>query len=59
MGSIPNANTAGIMASAASIAAIVSNIAVRTDAFGISSSFDKYVPYTIIPEPVMESEKNA
>ena len=58
-GSMPKENTAGIMASAASIAAIVSNTAVCTLAFGISTSSFKYAPYTIIPEPVMDKEKKA
>ena len=37
LGSMPNANTAGIMARAAIMAATVSKNAVRMDAFGISS----------------------
>ena len=59
LGSMPKANTAGIMARAASMAAMVSNTAVLTDALGMSSLLERYVPYTIIPEPVMDREKKA
>ena len=59
LGLIPKAKTAGMMASAAIMAATVSKKAVRMDAFGMSSDLDRYVPYTIIPDPVMDNEKNA
>ena len=41
LGWMPNANTAGIIARAAIIAAMVSKQAVRMDAFGMSSPFDR------------------
>ena len=57
--SIPKANTAGMMASPESRAASVSNRAVRMEAPGISTLLSRYAPYTIMPEPVIDSEKKA
>ena len=48
-----------MMTSAATTAAIVSNSAVCCATPTMSSSFERYAPYTIMPLPVTEREKNA
>ena len=48
-----------MMTSADSRAASVSKKAVRMEALGMSTSEARYEPYTIMPEPVMDKEKNA
>ena len=55
----PNAYDAGITTKAAIIAANVSKIPVCKAPFTISSFLSRYAPQTIIPLPVIESEKKA
>lgn len=55
----PAVAMAGMITSAASMAAIVSKSATRPAAPGISSSSGRYEPYIRVPFPATESEKNA
>ena len=57
--SSPYEKQAGMITSAATTAAMVSNKAVCWATSTTSSFLERYAPYTIMPLPVTESEKNA